>query len=234
MRITALFALVFLSSTDWITVNTGAHASFALLIKGGFEDGCGWKAFAGNSSAPISLPNLVPSPQCPAEAIVSARGHAMQIHPIEGLTAGPQDRVTLRAPLSGARHLRVVVRVIDGALTDGMPLHFMAANQVFERCGIAFDAVYETPLLPPGSRVRLESSGCDEADDLYASAGRTRGGVNVYLLRERPHYRGAWCGNGESPYKDVVLLYRSASKSTLAHELGHAARRQLNLPHSDN
>jgi len=168
------------------------------------------------------VPNLTSVSHCPTEVIVAAPGRAMRIIRNGAFSERGGDRVTVKSAPQGRRRLLVMAWSIDGSLSSGLRQYVESANQVFDRCGIGFDLSLEAPKLPDASRLQLQGAGCDQAEELQKIAGKTRGAVNLFLLRERPHYRGAWCGNGESPYKDVVLLYRSASATTLAHELGHA------------
>ncbi len=214
------------SNDDWITVAPGSKDPFALLVAGYFQDAktwnCGWRAFSAHGSAPFAVPNLTSVSHCPTEVIVAAPGKAMRIIPINAFTERGGDKITVTSAPQGRRRVPVSAWSIDSSLASGLPQYMEHANDVFDRCGIGFDLSLESPELTAASRLQLQGAGCDQAEELQKTASKAPGAVYLFLLRERPQYRGAWCGNGESPYKHVVLLYRSASATTLAHELGHA------------
>lgn len=206
---------------------THLFSSYRLTSNGGK---CLRDVIATGSARVIPIRNLAVKDDCPAELII-ADPSAMQVVSLGGnLTDRSGDTLNVDAVM--APHIQsLAVWIVDGPFAEVAATaarDLVRANEVFAGCGIRFEPVNGTrDVSHSPSAPRFGGAGCGDVDQLRGEIGFEADSVNIYYLKERPHYRGAWCGADSSPHKDVVLLYRSASDATLSHELGHA----LSLEH---
>jgi hypothetical protein len=165
--------------------------------------------------------NLSSDPTCQSELVIFQRGRAAQLmFPVRTWTA---QRDRLRVSSTSPRVLRLALWIVNSRPDEIRLLvsrQVSRARELFLKCGISVQSVSEhrhqngSPL--------LSTSGCDAADRLKRDVGFDAGRLNVYYLTENGQYRGAWCGQGDQRHSDILLIYKSAAETTLAHEIGHA------------